>query len=324
VRNIQLPYFFAENLRALACRVVALPVNKYGVKETAVVAPLFGTYDDNRTDYTFVTSTDQVYFDTPTDQDSPSFRQSDLYYNNGESGSGYIAPAGIHLDNAIQLWNAWIQQFTSAMSLQSFTAAGTNNALTALTVSRVVIPPAETSPPGPTSPVKGLTKAQRSKSKEDCVRFDYSKVKTLKVGAQPRTYTQTLAQQEVLISYNQPVQTELHDLFMKWVVPKYYSNGDIKEDWLQGPMCAYEPHNIFSQNSSENQGAGYPTLSGHWQAGATVATKQPTGSDSSIITALKGADSAGEGGFLGQILADFAAQTFNIPMLSHIGSIIPF
>jgi len=321
VRNWSIPKFFAENLRAL--RMTGIDM-KDKVKERKdyqqlLFIPVYGTYQDVRQSwqFTYGNSLQPLYSEAETQP----FRISDLTIIN-QSGA-YMAPVGNTLSEAITAWNNWFAQLSAVCRPDIISSANTNSALNATLYTRIV-----TEIPQPANMLltdKPKIPVPEKRGSQRPIRSFRSLVRVVKAVAPVNNFTQ----QEVAVSCNEPIIEEVYDLMNNWVLPKYnisgYDTADVLSQWVAAMF--YEPY-VVAGTKDRPDGvvtlAAYPTVESKLLAGAVIATHQPTAPESTIMQQLMNADFKGQGGWFGQILADFAANTFNIPMLSAVGSLIPF
>jgi len=315
VKNLMMPKWFCENLRAF--QIIAKPLNSdKSANQIMLYIPVYGIFGGvgRSYDVTYGNGDPLYALESAT---SPRIDITNITTLPSTGPRDYICPSGEPLSQAIQVWNTWIEQFSSVMELDTLSSASTNPAFYALTYTRYITERPYV-PPLP----QNITNVEKRKSKDIPPPFRYSNlIKKVKV-VNP---LDTVDHQEIAVSSNQPFLSEIYDIMSNWVLPKVEIAYSEKDPSLNRYVALnYEPHIVRAATSQDNGVTVYPSLSSKFVAGSIIATKAMTGDNHPLLAAFINADNKGEGGFLGSILGDFAATTFGVPILSQIGNLLPF
>lgn len=307
IKAWQVPFVFAENIRSLG--IVAAGMPSEAANQIMVFAPVFGVYE-NLTDYNF-TYGDGTNIYTVVEAPQ-TFNMVTLATNSTD----YICPVAQELSDAISLWNTWITQFTAVLRLTTFSSSNNNSALYSIMNTRYT----QLAPTPLTTavPLKGAT---RQTSRKIVPRFkDIIKV------VRTVNPSQSISEQEIAISSNLPILNEVYQLTSNWVLPKFRTRGATTTQFISkfyGQF--YEPFHVQGSPSKDENGLSeFVSLDTKWRALATISTNAPSSSPNILMDTLLKADEEGHGGFLSQILADFAATQLNIPLISTLGGLLPF
>jgi len=312
-KTCSLPFYFVENLRSL-CTVSANLQGPKAVDQQLIFMPVFGVYGEPRTDYNYTYSginnvNVYLYANSTVTVDMVS-----LLTNT----SDYAAITGVQLANAISVWNAWITQFSAVCPLATFSTTTNNPALYSLLYQRgfafnLVI----------NSNIEDkLVKAYKTQSREiKAPLFEYASLLKVVRNVNPTTVTN---QCEKYIASNMSMNESVYELMSNWVLPKVFiADNTAKQKYVGNFIMPYVVATSSSYGLTLDQ-TTYPTLDSKWRAAAIVATKQPTAAMSELLQVLWKNSEEGHGGFLGEILGEFASQITGIPLFSTLGRLVPF
>jgi len=315
IKSWNVPFLFSENIRSLAAIASGIPNPESN--HLYYYLPVFGVYESLESyDYTwgeglniYKQVAEEPYFDMPT-----------LLVNNAE----YTCPVGAELSSAIDSWNVWFQQLATVIPATTFCSGTNNPALFLINSTRYTVldrtPDGQVIPSNRTStpvPAKG-SKSNSMKIIPTISRMVRT-VKSVKPASSP-------IEQEIAISSNLPIENEVFQVTNYWVLPKmrlFTSSRPSYQASVEGIF--YEPYHINCACSVDEYGApAYPLLSSKWQTFGTVGVVSPSSQPNQHLSILQKMDANGQGGFLSQIIADFAADKLNMPFLSSFGSLLPF
>jgi len=311
VKTLILPFLVVENIRALAM-VAVESKNKRAKDQLSIFAPVWGVYGrEPRTNYNFQCGTAPSFINV-YEPDTATYNMIECI---STTDSTAFAVTGPELEASIRVWNEWINQFSAVCNLATFSTTTNTPALTSIIYQRgyVYNTPGIESTSQRTNP--------KSQSKEVKPKFEYKNL--LKI---VKSVNQGLINNEAekYIASNVPIQESVYELISNWVLPKVLveSSSDVTVYTGNSVM----PYIVTTQNSIDpiNSSVVYPLLTSKWAAAASIATKQATAEDHELLQKLMELSRKGQGGFFGSAIGDFLAGATGIPLLSHLGSLIPF
>lgn len=309
----QLPFYFVENLRSLAAVTAILP-NAKGSDQQLCFMPVYGVSGEARNNYNYFYGTGNnanVYLYT---QGTADFDIVNLLTTSND----YIAITGDSFSSAIEVWNAWVSQFTAVCPMGTLSTTANNPALYSLLYQRGY---AYNPSFQPTTQEKFLSKTTKSQSRDLTPIFTYKSLIRQVKAVNPGRSNDVC---EKYIASNYSMNESIYELMSNWVLPRVYSPNPISQqkyvgNFIMPYVVATNPDYGLNLNQT-----AFPLLEAKWRSAASVATHQATGEMSELLAVLWKATKEGHAGFLGSLLGDFATSVTGIPLFATIGSMVPF
>lgn len=324
-RNITLPVAIIENLRGLSVSMVDLrassPKPNPNLKNQVLVfAPVFGYLGQFVDPYNFsLDNPAPPFLYTPPVLGEDKINLVDF---TDSLTATPLAVSGATLNAMIVAWNTWITTMTNNISLGSMDSDRGAMALNCITMTRYVLPP-------PLQPVQ-TTQSKTSSINRNRKLFQLPEnLKVVKLSVAPGNVGDRIFAH----TFNQPVPdssyTEFHS---RWVLPKVQlasgTDSQVRlylNNW-QVSFC--EPYRILASGSpagGEGESIPYPELNDAFLQFGTVVSATSFNNQRTVVqSTLMQLQEHGNGGFIGQLIGDFAATTLGMPFLAQLGALVPF